>query len=364
MDPRTGEILAMVSLPSYDNNLFSGGISYEDYAALSGDRHHPLVNHAVSGLYPPGSTFKIVPAAGILQERVVTPEAQLPCQGTLLLPNRYMPDDPSKAQAFYCWSVQGHGYLNILGAIRQSCDIYFYQVTGGYRDLKGLGVERLADYAQRFGYGQATGIELPGEASGLLPSDRWKRENYGESWYTGDTYNAAIGQGYVLATPLQVLNAAATVANGGTVYRPQLVYQVKDAQGNLVHALTPEPLGEVGVDAANLALIRQGMREAVTMGTAWLARLPGLTVAGKTGTAEYPGVDEQGNLMLDAKGHLPTHAWFTAFAPYEEPEVTLVVFLEGGGEGSQMAVPVAAEILRYYFALPSTAQAGVPPADS
>ncbi|MFH1085094.1 MAG: penicillin-binding protein 2 [Chloroflexota bacterium] len=353
MDPRTGEVLAMVSLPSYDNNLFSGGISYEDYAALSSDRRRPLVNHAISGQYPPGSTFKLVPAAAVLQERVVTPETQLACHGTLLLPNRYAPDDLSKAQAFYCWREQGHGYLNILGAIRQSCDIYFYQVTGGFGDLQGLGIERLAEYARRFGYGEVTGIELSGEARGLLPSDRWKRQNYGESWYTGDTYNAAIGQGYVLATPLQVLNATAAVANGGTVYRPQLVYQVKDAQGRLVHALAPDPLGDLGVDAGNLALVRQGMREAVTMGTAWNVRLPGLTVAGKTGTAEYPGVDESGNLMLDAKGHLPTHAWFTAFAPYEQPEVALVVFLEGGGEGSQTAAPVAAEILRYYFAVPS-----------
>ncbi|MBN1401484.1 MAG: penicillin-binding protein 2 [Anaerolineae bacterium] len=352
MDPRTGEILSLVSLPSYDNNLFSGGISYSDYAELSGNRDRPLVNHAISGQYPPGSTFKIVPAAAALEEGVIDASTRLSCAGTLWLPNRYFPDDLSKAQPFYCWRIQGHGSLDILGGLRQSCDIFFYQLTGGFREFEGLGIERLAKYAGVFGFGEPSGIELSGEAAGLLPSDSWKRHNYGEIWYTGDTYNAAIGQGYILATPLQVLNAAAAVANGGTLYRPQLVYQVRDAEGSVRHALVPEPIRELGIDEANLALVRQGMREAVTMGTAWHAFMPELAVAGKTGTAEYPGLDEQGNLLLDEQGNLPTHAWFTAFAPYEAPEIALVVFLEGGGEGSQVAVPVAAEILRYYFALP------------
>jgi len=352
MDPRTGEILALVSLPSYDNNLFSGGISEEDYRRLSTDRRHPLVNHAISGQYPPGSTFKIVPACAALQEHVIDRSTKLVCKGTLLLPNKHFPDDPEKAQKFYCWYKHGHGPLDVIGAIRQSCDIFFYQLAGGYGDFKGLGIERLAKYAAMFGFGEPTGIELPGEAAGLLPSDRWKRQNYGESWYTGDTYNAAIGQGFVLATPLQVLNATAAIANGGTLYRPQLVYQVVDPHGRLIHVLKPEPIRKLAVDPAYIDMVREGMREAVAYGTAWLARLPQVSVAGKTGTAEYPGVDENGNLMLDEEGNLPTHAWFTAFAPYEDPEIALVVFLEGGGEGSQMAVPVAAKILRYYFNLP------------
>jgi penicillin-binding protein 2 len=352
MDPRSGEVLAMVSLPSYDNNLFSGGISYDDYVRLSSDRHRPLVNHTISGQYPPGSAFKIVPACGALEDGVIDRRTALACKGTLLLPNKNYPDDLTKAQEFRCWNEHGHGALDVVGAIQQSCDIYFYIAAGGYGDLQGLGMERLAEYARMFGFGQPTDIELSGEARGLVPNDRWKRQNYGENWVTGDTYNATIGQGYVLATPLQVLNAMVAVANWGTLYRPQLVYQVTDADGRVVHALTPEPIRDLEISEENLSFVRRGMREAVTNGTAWLLRLPAIAVAGKTGTAEYPGVDEDGNLMLDEEGNLPTHAWFAAFAPYEDPEIALVVFLDGGGEGSQTAVPVAADILRHYFDLP------------
>jgi len=352
MDPRTGEVLAMVSLPSYNNNLFSGGISYEDYARLSQDKRRPLVNHAISGLYPPGSTFKIVPACAVLEEHVVELNTRLLCQGTFLLPNKFYPDDMSQAQKFYCWRTQGHGALNVQEAIQHSCDIFFYRATGGYRELTGLGNERLAEYATMFGFGRPTGIELSGEASGLVPTDRWKRQTYGENWGTGDTYNAAIGQGFVLVTPLQMLNATAAVANGGTLYRPQLVYKVVDAEGQPIRVLEPEVLGELEISEQHLAVVRQGMRDAVTKGTAWLLNIPTVPVAGKTGSAEYPAVDEEGNLLMDEHGYLPTHAWFAAFAPFDDPEIALIVFLEGGGEGSQTAVPVAATILRHYFGLP------------
>lgn len=352
MDPRTGEVLSMVSLPTYDNNLFSGGISAEDYARLGEGRARPLVNHAIGGQYPPGSTFKIIPACGALEEGVVSPSSRLTCQGTLWLPNHYAPEDMTRAQKFSCWNTGGHGSLNIVGAVRESCNIFFYQVAGGYKEFSGLGIERLANYATMFGLGEPTGIELSGEAGGLVPSDRWKRQNYGESWLTGDTYNAAIGQGYVLATPLQILNAAVAVANEGTLYRPQLIYQVMNDQGEVVHVLQPDPIQQVAVSEGNISIVRQGMREAVTNGTAYRLEVPSARAAGKTGTAEYPGVDEEGNLMTDEEGNLPSHAWFTAFAPYEDPEIALVVFLEDGGEGSQTAVPVAADILRAYFGLP------------
>ncbi len=352
MDPRTGEIRAMVSLPSYDANLFSGGISFADYQALSQDPRRPLVNHAISGQYPPGSTFKIVPASGALEDGIIDQHTQFVCRGKLLLPNKLFPGDPTQAQEFFCWRKAGHGPLNVVQAIAHSCDIFFYKLAGGYENFPGMGIERLAYYAQLFGFGERSHIDLPGEAAGLLPSDRWKRHTYGESWFTGDTYNAAIGQGFVLATPLQVLNATAAVANGGTLYRPQLVYRIVDAEGRTIQRLSPEIIRQLPISEENLALVRQGMRDAVVGGTAWLLRLPEVAVAGKTGTAEYPAVDEEGNLILDEEGHLPTHAWFTAFAPYEEPEIALVVFLAGGGEGSQVAVPVASEILRYYFQIP------------
>lgn len=352
MDPRTGEVLAMVSLPTFDNNLFSGGISAADFRALNEDPRHPLVNHAVSGQYPPGSTFKIVPAAAILEEGVVTPSTTFECRGTMLLPNRYFPEDMTQAQPFYCWSKVGHGHINVVTAIAQSCDIYFYQATGGFGDFPGLGIERLGEYARMFGFGEPTGIELSGEASGLVPSDRWKRQVYGESWYTGDTYNASIGQGFILATPLQLLNATAAIANGGTLYRPQLIAQIVDTEGNVIRTLTPDPIRSLAVSPENIELVRRGMRQAVTDGTAWRMNLPEIEAAAKTGTAEYTKLDEQGQVIVDEYGYLPTHAWFTAFAPYDDPEIVLVVFLDDGGEGSQYAAPVGEEILRAYFGIP------------
>jgi len=345
MDPRNGQILAMVSLPTYDNNLFARGISAEEYRRLQEDPHHPLVNHAITGQYPPGSTFKIVPAVAALEEGIVNEHTLIRCDGVLWVPNRYFPDDPSMAQPFYCWIHKlgkGHGPINIVDAIVHSCDIFFYVIAGGYNDFQGLGLKTLTHYARLFGFGEKTGIDLPGESPGLVPSARWKRLNYAENWVTGDTYNIAIGQGFLLATPLQVLNALAVIANGGTLYKPQLVYEIVDAEGRVVREFEPQVIRKIPISEKTLALVRQGLREAVTRGTAWRTNWPDIPVAGKTGTAEYPG-------PRDSKGNLPTHAWFAAFAPYDDPKIALVVFLEGGGEGSEMAVPVAARIIRYYF---------------
>jgi penicillin-binding protein 2 len=352
IDPRTGEVLAMVSLPTFDNNLFSGGISIEDFVALNEDPRRPLVNHAISGQYPPGSTFKIVPAAALLQEKVVTTATTFECRGTMLLPNRYFPDDWTQAQRFYCWSKVGHGRINIVTAIAQSCDIYFYQATGGFMEFPGLGISRLGEYARMFGFGEPTGVELSAEAYGLVPSDRWKRQMYGESWYTGDTYNASIGQGFILSTPLQLLNATAAIANRGTLYRPQLISQIVDGEGQVIRSLAPDPIRELAVSQENIELVRRGMRQAVTNGTAWRLSLLEVAVAAKTGTAEYTKLDEHGEVIMDEWGYLPTHAWFTAFAPYDDPEIVLVVFLDDGGEGSQTALPVAENILRAYFDIP------------
>jgi len=334
MNPMSGEILAMVSLPSYDNNLFAGGISAQDYRQLSNNLERPLVNHAVSGQYPPGSTFKIVAAAAGLEEEVINLGTRRTCQGELLLPNKYFPDDPAQAQVFKCWYEWGHGAVNIIDAIALSCDIYFYQVGGGFEDFVGLG-----------SFGEPTGIALPGESAGLVPDDKWKRVNYGQSWVTGDTYNAVIGQGFVLVTPLQLLNATAVVANGGTLYRPQVLYQIVDSEGYIIQDLAPEVIREIPVSGHNLEIVRQGMRTAVTDGTAHRINLEEIAVAGKTGTAEYSG-------PRDEEGNLPAHAWFIAFAPYEQPEIALMVFVSGGHNGAAVAVPIAAKIMRAYFELP------------
>lgn len=348
MNPHSGEILGLVSLPSYDNNLFASDITIEEYRRLSSDPNHPLVNHAIGGQYPPGSAFKIIPAAAIVEEGVVRPDEIFWCEGMLWLPNKLFPDNPDLAQGFRCWAEEGHERVNFLSAIAQSCDIYFYQVTGGYGEFEGLGLERLVNYARLFGLGEATGIDLPGESVGLVPTSKWKRLTYSESWFTGDTYNMAIGQGFVLATPLQMLNVAAAVANGGTLYRPQIIHQVIDAEGRILRTVQPEVIRRLPLSEENLNLVRQGMRIAVTGGTAQLANLPHLSVAGKTGTAEFPG-------PRDRDGNLPTHAWFIAFAPFEDPQIALVVFVAGGGEGSEIAVPAAAEILNHYFPPPEEA---------
>ncbi len=342
VNPQNGQILALVSLPSYDDNLFVGGISTDDYNRLTKDPFRPLLNHAISGVYPPGSTFKIVTALAALEEKVIDRNTYINDPGTIWLPNKYFPDDPTLAQPFYCWYRPGHGQLNVVGALAQSCDVFFYEVGGGYRDFQGLGIEKLAEYSQLLGFGHDTGIDLSGESTGLVPNSKWKRLNYGESWVTGDTYNMAIGQGAVLATPLQVLNATAAIANGGTLYRPQLVYQVQDADGNVLRGFQPDIIRRLPVSQDNLNLVREGLRQAVLNGTARHVSIPGVPIAGKTGTAEFPG-------RRDREGNLPTHAWFTAFAPFQNPEIAVVAFVYGGGEGSAVSVPIAHEILQAYF---------------
>jgi len=351
MNPQTGEILALVSLPTYDDNLFIGGISSDDYRRLTENKYRPLLNHAISGVYPPGSTFKIVTAAAGLEEKVIDQRTYIYDPGIIWLPNKYFPDDPSLAQPFVCWYKKGHGRLNVVGALAQSCDVFFYEVAGGYQEFEGLGIERLAEYAKLFGFGGRTGIDLPGEVTGLVPNKKWKRLTYGESWVTGDTYNMGIGQGAILVTPLQILNATAAIANGGTLYRPQIVYQVQDADGHVVQGFQPDVIRKLPISKKTIDLVRQGLRQAVVSGTAWHAGLPNVAVSGKTGTAEFPG-------PRDREGNLPTHAWFTAFAPYKDPQIAVVAFIYSGGEGSAVAVPVVRRVLEAYFQahpLPSSA---------
>jgi len=349
MNPQTGEILAMVSLPTYDNNLFAQGISVDDWQRLNDELHRPLLNHAILDRLPPGSVFKIVVATAALQEGVLTPRTRLSCPGTIVVPNKYYPNDPGRAQSFHCWNLRGHGSLDVVGGLAHSCDVFFYKVGGGFEetDFEGLDVERIAQYAEQFGFGESTGVELPAEEAGLVPSRTWKRLTYGESWATGDTYNLSIGQGFLAVTPLQMLNAVNVVANGGTLYRPRIVHHVADAQGVVTQPFEPEIIHTLPISPENWSLVQQGMEEAVaySYGTAWRAQIEGIRVAGKTGTAQFTD-----DIMLGGVGYAqPEHAWFTAFAPVGEPEVSVIVFLYNGGEGSIFAVPVAHEILEYYF---------------
>ena len=373
MNPKTGEILGMVSLPTYDNNLFARGITVEEYQTLIDDKRLPLLNHAISALYPPGSVFKIVAASGALQEGVIDENTRLGdsfdgrVDGIVYVDNRFFPDDQRYAQPFYCWIHTygtGHYRINVREALAVSCDVFFYQIAGGYRKtFEGLGIDKLIEYTKIFGFGETTGIDLPGENPGLVPSPRWKRLTYAETWSAGDTYNMAIGQGALLTTPMQVLNATAAIANGGTLYRPQLVSEIVDTEGAVVEAFQPQPIRQLPVDPHVVSVVREGMWGAINAsnGTAKSLSVPGVVVAGKTGTAEFydPAIP------LLKNNRLPTHAWFTAFAPYDDPEIALVVFAFNGGEGATVAMPIAQDILRGYFTLkntPSTApsQPGTP----
>jgi penicillin-binding protein 2 len=372
LDPRNGAILAMVSLPSYDNNLFAKGITDEAWKALTEDPDLPLFNRAIGGQYPPGSTFKIIVASAALQEGTIGLRTRLGDgldgvnDGVIWVPNEYFPFDRTKDQPFYSWIHKygyGHGLVTIRDALAVSDDIFFYMLGGGYRDIKGVGPQLIGQYAKLFGLGQMTEIDLPGEARGMVPTPKWKRINYAENWVTGDTYNMSIGQGYILATPLQMANATAAIANRGYLYRPQLVDHITDAEGNVIRSLEPELIQEVPVNPAHLDTVREGMYGTINwpQGTATGVRVPNITVAGKTGTAEFYRDDNHDRKPdRDEKGNLPTHAWFTAFAPYNDPEIVVTVFVANGGEGSGVAAPIATRVLREYFASKSSEQAEAP----
>ena len=355
MNPQDGAILGMVSLPSYDNNIFAEQID-EDYLKLEADERRPLINYAIGGLYPPGSTFKMITASAALAEDVIDGDTTVVDAGPIFLPNKYFPNDASQAQKFVSWNHKygiSHGAVNVVKALALSNDIFFYYMGGGFPDqFVGLGQKRLTKWMELFGYGERTGIDLPGEAVAQVPTDQWKRQLFAEPWTTGDDYNAAIGQGFVLATPLQVLEETAAVANGGTIVVPQVVHHMTDANGGVQKDFATKITRKLPISPAEMELVRQGMWSAVNtdFGTAGAARVPGVTVAGKTGTAEFcEYVPAKRDCRRDDKDNLPTHAWFTAFAPFENPEIAVVTFIYDGGEGSEAAVPVTQKILEYYF---------------
>jgi penicillin-binding protein 2 len=255
MNPQNGEVLAMVSYPSFDNTRFARSIDGQYYLDVLADPQRPLVNNAIKGLYPPGSVWKLISALGVLEEGVIDPNSTLFDGGDLVVANRYAPNDVAAAQTFVCWLPRGHGRVNMIQAIAWSCDVYFYQVGGGNADVStsvlrenGLGPGNLFRYATASGIGSELGVELPYEVAGRMPDPEWKRRNYGETWSTGDTYNAAFGQGYVLVTPLQLLNATAMIANGGTLYQPTIIDAFVDQDGNVIQDFGPQVLRNVNID--------------------------------------------------------------------------------------------------------------------
>lgn len=326
MNPNTGEILTMVSLPCYDNNDFAKGINTESYQTLINNPNQPLFNRAVSGSFPSGSTIKPIFSAGALQEGVITEHTSFLSNGGLRISQWFFPD----------WRTGGHGMTNVRSAIANSVNTFYYYIGGGYGDFVGLGLDGLVKYSKLFGLGEKTGIDMSGEAAGFVPTREWKQEVKNEPWYIGDTYHFAIGQGDVLATPLQVANYTVALANGGTLYKPKLVSEILDSNNNLVRKNEPEVIRDNFIDPYNMKVVREGMRQTVTYGSArYLNSLP-VEVAGKTGTAQWSSVKN-------------THAWFTGFAPYDEPELAFAILIEEGGEGSSTAAPIAYDILKWYF---------------
>jgi penicillin-binding protein 2 len=356
MNVKTGEVLAMVSLPTYDNNIFSqSAIKQEELDAISNDPYLPQLNHAFQSAFAPGSVFKVVPAAAALQEGVITPRTIIFDPGVLVLPNEYFPDNAALAQKFWGWNRLGFGDQNVVDALAHSTNVFFYKIGGGYHvkdepDFNGLGIDRLAKYSQDFGFGQTVGIDLIGESAGIVPNALWKRQTIAENWTTGDTYNFSIGQGFLTATPLQVLSAYAAIANNGVLMQPHVVAQVTDADGKVVQRFTPRAVRTLPISPENLDIVKQGLDAVVNSptGTGGKAQVEGVHIAGKTGTAEY--CDDMARKNGDCyTGHLPTHAWFAAYAPVEDPEIAVLVFIYNGGEGSERAAPVAQKILKYYF---------------
>lgn len=337
LNPQTGEILAMASLPGYDNNLFAEGISGKDYTGLVNNPNQPLFNKAFQGAYAVGSIIKPLVATAALVEKVITPNTTIEDKGSLQIPNQY---DPSIVYTYKTWEPGGLGVLALNRAIAMSSDVFFYTVGGGFGPIKGLGVKRLDAWYQKFGLGSPTGIDLPSEASGLVPSPESKKKATGESWTLGDSYNISVGQGDLLASPLQMAAATAAVANGGTLYKPYLVSKVSNEDGKASSTTKPTVVRKDIASPEVINTVRNAMREVVTSGTACckIEQEVPVKVGGKTGTAE-----------TDPDNNKKPNAWFTSFAPFDNPRVVTVILIEGSGEGAQYAAPATREVLKWYF---------------
>jgi penicillin-binding protein 2 len=318
INPQNGEILAMVSTPAYDNNVFVRGITQKELDALNKDDRHPLVNKAVGEIYPPGSTFKMVTGLSALTAGTATRNTIVNVSSQIMSVGGFN---------FYDW--RAHGTLDFLNGFAHSSDIYFYSLAGGspMSSVRGVGPEAIGKYGHMLGFGQPTGIDLPGEAGGIMPDPEWKQRVFDEPWTIGNTYHEAIGQGYVAVTPLQLLNAYASVANGGTVFVPHLLKEVDDAQGTVTTVKKPEVARKLEMKPEDLRLIREGARRVVTIGHAYMPGLK-LPIAGKTGTAEFgsaAGKDSAGRNLLGF------HNWFVSFMPKQDntdptAEIAMVIF--------------------------------------
>ena len=332
MDVNSGELLALASHPNYDPNLFPRGIAPKDWVRLTNDPTHPLYNRAIQSVYPPGSTFKIVVSLAGLETGAINPNDKVFCKGFL----------QSGRHTFRCWKKGGHGTVSFHDGLVQSCDVYFY--TMGER----IGWDKVAEYARKLGFGSLTGIPLPDEKPGLIPTTDWKQKRTGEPWYPGDTYINSIGQGFVLVSPIQSCQMIAAVANGGAFYRPTLLRQSRNRETGAVKTFSSERTGRIKLDHAVLEQVRSALAGVVAEpgGTAHGAATPLTTVAGKTGTAQVIAQKVPGRKLM---GKQEDHAWFVAYAPVDNPRIAVSVVVEHGGHGGAAAAPIAKKVIEEYM---------------
>ena len=336
LDPRSGKILAMASSPTFSQEAFERGLTTQEWQRLIKDKTHPLENRALKGQYPPGSTFKIVMAVAGLEEKVITPDSIISCSGSLTVGNHI----------FNCWRKHGHGAVNLHKALVESCDVYFYTVG------KKLGVDRIAKWAHRFGLGQPSGLDLEKEMPGLVASTAWKRARFHQPWHEGETLSVAIGQGYNLATPIQMAQVIAAIANGGILYKPQIVDRVESPSGEVLFQSHPEVKSRLGASPATIAEVQRDLEGVVEedKGTGHAALIPNIRVAGKSGTAQVVAAERldkerKGGKQVLTGNRFENHAWFVAYAPADHPRVAVAVLVEHGGHGGSAAGPLAKRVI-------------------
>jgi penicillin-binding protein 2 len=333
VDPRNGDVLVLASRPGFDPNLLSHGMTGAAWDQIARDGRHPLTNRAIQGIYPPGSTFKIMVSSAALESSKWSPSTKVHCSGQFPFGNHVFRD----------WKKGGHGTMNLYQAVVNSCDVYFYLL--GNR----LGIDAIAEAARQYGLGQPTGIELPGERSGIVPSTEWKIRARREPWYPGETISAAIGQGYVSVTPLQMATATAAVANGGVLYKPRLVRAIKERSTGQVRDLLPTEKGLVKMDTDSFAALQHALRGVVVEGTGKRAQSKIVQIAGKTGTAQNVGAKFQRPEGEETPKQFRDHAWFVAYAPVDRPRIALAVVVENTGHGGTFAAPIAKAIIEEYM---------------
>jgi len=339
MDPRNGNIMALINKPSFEPNLFNRGISGGNWKDLMANPLCPLQNRAISGQYPPGSTYKVVVAAAALEEGLITEDTRIFCDGTYRMGDR----------TFRCWKKGGHGKMDLHRAIVESCDVYFYTLG------EMLGVDKIAEYAVKFGFGYKTGISLPGEKKGLVPTKKWKQKRYRESWQKGETTSLSIGQGFSLVTPLQLLRVYCTIANGGILYKPRLVKRIETMDGRVVRKFPPEKERIIPISRKNIDILRYALWGAVNEphGTGWALKRKEKDVCGKTGTAQVIGMpqDEEKPDVKEVPYKHKDHALFVCFAPYKDPSIAILVIVEHGAMAGPLRLPLRAGLLMDIFNL-------------